>query len=93
MAALKEGEDPPLLANLHWHISQGEVEKFGYAWLRVVRDKWRALPPGHKPDKVIEGFLLRRESFQRTYRRHVVSLGPRHPDTLRVLDFIQKHLS
>lgn len=92
-AALKEGEDARLLANMHWHIGMGEVACFGYAWLGVVREEWRSLPKGRAPNKEIEIFIGWQGLFRQIHRRHLVSLGPRHPETLQVLDFIKKFLS
>lgn len=93
VAALKEGEDAVLLANLHWHIGMGEVSRFGYGWLRNVQLEWKSLPPGRPPKLEIEIFVRWQGLFRQIHRRHLVSLGPRHPDTLRILDFINTYLS
>jgi tetratricopeptide (TPR) repeat protein len=93
LAALEPGEELRLQANLYWNIGLGEAASIGFARLEELQKLWKATPSGRPPDKAIEPFLRLQEIFKDVHRRYNLALGPRHPDTLKALDFIQKSLS
>ena len=93
LAALEPGEELRLQANLYWNIGLGEAALIRFARLDELQKAWKATPAGQAPDKELEPFLRLQEIFQEVHRRHNLALGPKHPDTLKVLDFIQKSLS
>ena len=93
LAALEPGEELRLQANLHWNIGLGEAAKIRFDRLAELQKAWKATPAGQPFNKEIEPFLSLQEIFQEVYRRHNLALGPKHADTLKVLDFIQKSLS
>jgi tetratricopeptide (TPR) repeat protein len=93
LAALEPGEEPRLQANLYWNIGLGEAASIGFARLSELQKAWKATPSGQSHDKEIEPFLRLQETFKEVHRRFVIALGPKHPDTLQALDFIQKSLS
>ena len=75
------------------NIGLGEAALIRFARLDELQKAWKATPAGQAPDKELEPFLRLQEIFQEVHRRHNLALGPKHPDTLKVLDFIQKSLS
>jgi tetratricopeptide (TPR) repeat protein len=93
LAALEPGEELRLQATLYWNIGLGEAALIRFARLDELQKAWKATPAGQAPDKELEPFLRLQEIFQEVHRRHNLALGPKHPDTLKVLDFIQKSLS
>jgi len=93
LAALEPGEEPRLQANLYWNIGLGEAASIGFARLGELQKAWKATPAGQPHHNEIEPFLRLQETFKEVHRRFVIALGPKHPDTLQALDFIQKSLS
>lgn len=93
LAALEPGEELRLQANLYWNIGLGEVAKVTFVRLEELQKAWKATPAGHAPDKEMEPFLRLQETFKEVHRRYNLALGPKHADTLKALDFIQKSLS
>ena len=93
LASLDEGEELRLQANLYWNIGLGEAAKIRFDRLGELQKAWKATPPGQPYHKEIEPFLRLQEMFKEVHRRFNLALGPKHPDTLKALDFIQKSLS
>jgi hypothetical protein len=93
LAALEEGEELRLQANLYWNIGLGEAAKIRFDRLAELQKAWKATPADHPFNKEIEPFLRLQEIFKEVHWRYVLALGPKHPDTLKALDFIQKSLS
>lgn len=93
LSALSEGEELRLQANLYWNIGLGEAAKIRFDRLAELQKAWKVTPAGHPFNKEIEPFLRLQEIFKEVHWRYVLALGPKHPDTLKALDFIQKSLS
>ena len=93
LASLEEGSDLRLQANLHWNIGLGEAALIGFARLAELQKAWKATPAGQPVNKEIEPFVRLQGVFKEVHWRFVLALGPKHPDTLAALDFINKSLS
>lgn len=93
LAALTEGAEPRLEATLQWNLGTNEAAQHGFAQLEADRLAWRALSPGQPAPPELAPFVRLQGIFQAVYRRYLLALGPRHADTVRTLDFIQKSLS
>jgi hypothetical protein len=93
LAALAEGEELRLQANLYWNIGLGEAALIGFARIEELQKAWKATPSGQPFNKEIEPFLRLQEIFKEIHWRYVLALGPKHPDTLAAADFINKSLS
>jgi tetratricopeptide (TPR) repeat protein len=93
LAALAEGEELRLQANLYWNIGLGEAALIGFARIEELQKAWKATPSGQPFNKEIEPFLRLQEIFKEVHWRYVLALGPKHPDTLAAADFINKSLS
>ena len=93
LAALEEGEDIRLQATLYWNIALGEAAKVGFARIDELQKVWKATPSGQPYGSELEPYLRLQGIFKEVHRRYVLALGPKHPDTLAPLDFINKSLS
>jgi len=93
LAALEEGEDIRLQATLYWNIALGEAAKVGFARIDELQKVWKATPPGQPYGPELEPYLRLQGIFKEVHRRYILALGPKHPDTLAPLNFINKSLS
>ena len=93
MAALEEGEELRLQANLYWNIGLGEAASIGFARLEELQKAWKATPSGQPYGPELEPFLRLQVLFKEVHRRYVLAVGPKHADTVAALDFIEKSLS
>lgn len=93
LASLDDGSDLRLQANLHWNIGLGEAALIGFARLAELQKAWKATPAEQPVNKEIEPFVRLQGVFKEVHWRFVLALGPKHPDTLAALDFINKSLS